>query len=71
MVQHTTSTVMDQGSYLLVYERSVDALNYATFGGSRFFAVTPGSFTVRLVCSLFAGAAGVYSPALNALFIPD
>jgi hypothetical protein len=66
----TTGTTVDNGSLLVVQERTANALWYAPFGGTRFFNVTPGTFTVRLVCTLFGGSAGVYSPALNALFIP-
>ncbi len=66
----TTGTTVDNGSLLVVEEGTPDALTYAPFGGTRFFNVTPGTFTVRLVCTLFGGSAGLYSPALNALFIP-
>lgn len=66
----TTGSAMDEGSYLLVQEWSPDALTYAPFGGTRFFSVTPGTFTVRLLCITFSGTAVVHVPTLNALFIP-
>ena len=66
----TTGTTVDNGSLLVVQELTPAALEYAPFGGTRFFNVTPGTFTVRLVCRLFGGSAGIFSPALNALFIP-
>jgi hypothetical protein len=67
----TPQTSMDEGSYLLEQEWAPDALAYVSFGGTRFFSVTPGAFTVRLVCVIFNGATVVvHNPTLNALFIP-
>ena len=66
----TTGTTVDEASFLYAWEGAAGAILYTSFGGTRFFSVTPGSFTVRLVCQSIAGSAGIYSPALNVLFIP-
>lgn len=67
----TTGTTMDEASYLYASEGQLGAMNFTSFGGTRFFSVTAGSFAVRLVCRRVAGSAGVYTPALNAIFIPS
>jgi len=66
----TTGTTATGDNYLVVMESSADALEYTTVSGTRFFPVTPGTLTVRLVCRTLGGSANFYSPALNALFIP-
>jgi hypothetical protein len=53
-----------------VEEVTAAAIRYVPFGGTRMFAVTPGTFTVNLVCQGYLGITSVFSPNLNALFIP-
>jgi hypothetical protein len=67
----TTGTDVEIDHYLVAGEQSPDALTYVSVGSARFFSVTAGTFTVRLVCLAYAGTATIYSPALNALFIPS
>jgi hypothetical protein len=66
----TSGTGVEIEHYLLVAERSPDALSHMAVSGTRFFNVTAGSFTVRLVCQAYEGSVSIYSPALNAIFIP-
>lgn len=66
----TTTTIVDEASLLVAYEYSGTVLRYVSFGGTRFFNVSPGTFTVRLVCTTLSGTASVLAPSLSALFIP-
>jgi hypothetical protein len=66
----TTGTVVDEASFLVVIEYEGTSIRWMSLGGSRFFNVTAGTFTIRLVCTGLAGSTRILSPALSALFIP-
>jgi hypothetical protein len=67
----TTGDTTEESNYLVAEEASSVGIRWVSFGGTRFFAVAPGTFTVRLVCRTYMGSATLLSPALNALFIPS
>ena len=61
-----------------MFARTIDAtsLTNMPFAGTRVYAVTPGTFTVNLVCNAtnntgFITTAGVQTAQLTALFVPN
>ncbi len=69
----STGTAVETAHYMYIRTSGATALSNAPFAGTRVYAVTPGTFTVNLVCNatnaLVAG--NVQTAQLTALFVPN
>jgi hypothetical protein len=66
-----TSTTAIDFSQLIIADDSgaIASTAFVPFAGTRGFAVTPGSFTVNLVCDIFGGAVDIRDSIVTATFI--
>jgi hypothetical protein len=66
----TTGSIIDLNHLIIADDNGVPASTaFVPFARTRGFTVTPGAFTVNLVCDLFTGSVDINDTSLTAIFI--